>query len=258
MVARALTAMLPQIELDGPDAAVLEISDEGARFAVAAAGQVRRFEDPPRRCEERARKAAVFAALALQPPQIAAPAPPPPRPPSPTDDVRAPSVEVEVAGLFANAALGPTSTPTGGASAKLFVGGRFVGGVVGISALGPTTLSLGAVGARLLRVPVELAIRGRLFLRRVTLSVDLGLVLAAQITDGLDVAASVRQARLELGVAGTARVEYWPSRRLAPFFAFSIEGVPAPYDLDLPGVGVVGRTPRLWLGAALGLAVRLR
>jgi hypothetical protein len=172
--------------------------------------------------------------------------------------VRLPNVQLEVAGVFTAAALGPGPAPTGGASLALFAGGRWVGGVLGVTGLAPTELALTGARARLIRVPIELAVRGRLILRRWVLTLQLGLVLGAQITEGLDVPASLRQGRLEVGISAGARVEVWATRRLAPFLALAVEGIPVPYDLEIPGTGVVGQTPRLWTSLAIGLAFRAR
>src|SRR5882672_4276079 len=55
--------------LPGPDDA--SVSDEGSKFRVEIAGRERVFDDAERDCTERARQAAVFVALVLDPPLVA-------------------------------------------------------------------------------------------------------------------------------------------------------------------------------------------
>jgi hypothetical protein len=55
--------------------------DLGDAFEVTASGQAQRYADAARDCAERARVAAVFVALAMNPPSLEAPRPPTPPPP---------------------------------------------------------------------------------------------------------------------------------------------------------------------------------
>src|SRR5262245_39560943 len=50
------------------DAVRVALSDEGARYHVKVAGHERWFDDPARRCRERAIRAAVWTALIMDPP----------------------------------------------------------------------------------------------------------------------------------------------------------------------------------------------
>ncbi len=59
---------------------VPKVTDLGDRFSVSAFGQAREYADPGRDCDERARAAAVFIALALNPPFVPAPRRRPRRP----------------------------------------------------------------------------------------------------------------------------------------------------------------------------------
>ena len=67
--------------------AVVELVDLGVPFQVIVAGRVREYRDEARDCVHRARVAAVFVALTIDPAFVAAAAPPPvtpPPPPAPT------------------------------------------------------------------------------------------------------------------------------------------------------------------------------
>ena len=81
----------------GPRAAdVPRVADHGDRFTVSALGQTREYADLARDCDERARAAAVFIALALNPPVApAAPAPNPGAAAPPVAVAAAPARESE-------------------------------------------------------------------------------------------------------------------------------------------------------------------
>src|SRR5262245_1353527 len=80
-VSGLLAPLLPASRISasgGPGSADdIAITDDGPSFRVAAAGQERSFVDPVRECLDRARHAAVFVALALDPPAISTTKPPP-------------------------------------------------------------------------------------------------------------------------------------------------------------------------------------
>jgi hypothetical protein len=165
---------------------------------------------------------------------------------------------VEAGARFDAAPPGSTALYSGGAEMRLYVGSAHVGGVIGVAGLSPTTLDVPPARARLTRIPFDVGARGRLRRGRVGLALELGLVLAAQITEGVDVTPSVRATRLEVGLRASARVELWAWRRLAPFFALVGEYVPVPYELVLPSAGIVGTTPLGWVGGVAGLALAVR
>ena len=288
----ALRAILPNLVVatDGRAQGLrIELWDSGADYGVVAGPEGRAFTDPSLRCEERARKASIVVALVLEPPTLEVPAArvPPPADDGPlrlpaarglSENARQPSSQttvapkkcrptydcstlllLEVAGLVdAAPRSGTNSLWSGGAALRLFVGARHVGGLLGIAGLSPTTMGLGMASARLTRVPIDVGVRGQLRRGRLGLSLEGGAVMTIQITEGVDVTPSLRETRLELGVRAAAKVEYWVTRRIAPFVAIHGEYVPLPYDLVLPAVGTVGMTPRFWVGAMLGLALRLR
>src|SRR5262245_62881 len=76
-LARALSSLLPDARVaDGDHALVVRIDDFGARWRLTVDGASRELPDGARRCEERARQAAVVVALALEPPSVAVAKPP--------------------------------------------------------------------------------------------------------------------------------------------------------------------------------------
>lgn len=87
-VAAALVEAMPDAAIvDAPDGAtsaigvervpIVAVSDDGAHYRAMVDGVARSFEDAAANCSDRARKVAVVAALAIEPPSVAAPAPPP-------------------------------------------------------------------------------------------------------------------------------------------------------------------------------------
>jgi hypothetical protein len=68
----------------------------------------------------------------------------------------------------------------------------------------------------------------------------------------------VENTRIELGLRIAATLDYETPSGVAPFLALQTELIPDPYNFVVPTTGVVGTTPRCWLGGIFGLAVRLR
>ncbi|HVJ15856.1 MAG TPA: hypothetical protein VM686_10445, partial [Polyangiaceae bacterium] len=64
-----LKRLLPHTHFDSAaaDAEAVLIEDGGDSFSVSVGGETRRFDDASRECAERARLAAVFVALVLDP-----------------------------------------------------------------------------------------------------------------------------------------------------------------------------------------------
>jgi hypothetical protein len=65
-------------------AAEILIRDQGASWSIEVRGRSASYSDPDRHCAERARVAAVFAALALEPLETEEPVIAPAQPPTPT------------------------------------------------------------------------------------------------------------------------------------------------------------------------------
>jgi hypothetical protein len=248
-LAAALGAIFPDLEMDGADALRVTVEEiDGARYRVSAGTASREFVDTPRRCDERAKKAAVFVALELAPPMLST------SPSRPRTSRQGLQIELEAAGVYDSA---PSAAAyAGGGRLAIYLGTRHVGGALGIAGLSSMTLELMGARARLSRVPIDLSARGQLRLHRVGLALDLGLVVAPQITSGLDVPASRTEVRVEFGLRLACHVEVWLGR-VAPFAMIQTEYVPAPFNLTLPAGQVVGTTPSYFLGAEVGIVVRL-
>jgi hypothetical protein len=255
-VGAALQAILPDvITAADPSGAALrvELSDAGPAFHVTAGSEARAFEDRSRRCGERANEAAVFIALVLEPPSVTE------APVRRRTVRRRPVVVLVAAPAIAVALAAHARQPVAaGGELQLFVGNRFVGGVVSAQGLSPVTLQVTAARAQLTRVPLSLAMRGQLRRRTLELAIDLGLVLSFQVTEGLDVTPSLRETRLELGLRAALQLVWWLRPRVGLVAGARFEWLPRPNDLTLAGAGIVGTTPSCWIGAMLGLAVQLQ
>jgi hypothetical protein len=272
-VAAALRVALPNAPI-GNDAGA-QVTDHGASFHVRVGPAERTFSDAARRCDERARKAAVFIALALSPPTLSEPEvregdrpedaarePPVPAPaPVVTAAPREPrAVEMQLElGAIVDHAPGK-GLLSGGAQARFYLaagGGGAFGLVFGLTALSPTTVELGTARARLTRVPIDAGVRGVLRSGGLTAGLEGGPALAIQHTRGLDITPSAEETRVELSLRLAARLEYWAGPDLAPFIGLQAALVPRPSQLTLPE-GPAGSLPRVWAALLGGLVLRVR
>jgi hypothetical protein len=263
--AHALRAIFPDLRIPDTqhsDDMRVEVDDSGSRYRVAAGEEQREFVDPDRRCDERARHAAVFVALVLEPPFVRDAQPSVVEHAEPRSDraaERFPHVQLGIAGIIAAAPRSDsTGITTAGGQLQLFVGRRDVGAVVGVTALAPSTVQLEGVSARVTRVPFDLGVRGTMHRGRAALSLDAKLVVAMQVTRGVGTSLAQTQTRLEPGIAIATRFEFWGWKQSAPFAGLEVELVPRTYNLEWAGMGVVGTTPRYWLGVVAGWVFGVR
>jgi hypothetical protein len=260
-VAAALRAVFSDLVIDAEGRAEelrVELSDDGSEFRVAAGASERVFTDGTFGCDERARKAAVFIALVLEPPAVADAAP---RPHSGaiTPQTRGLELTLEGGGRL-EGAPGAHLEPAvaAGAQLQLAAGNRYVAGVVGVAALSPVTLVFASARARMQRIPLHASVRGRLPMGRLALSLEAGLALSIQLTEGVDVMSSLSQARLGVGIRVAAQLDVQLWRRIGLFAAVQLEWLANPNNLVLPSAGIVGMTPEYWLAGVVGASVRLR
>jgi hypothetical protein len=296
-LAAALRRALPQARITAgldrrPGSIVIELTaipGSGGRYRVTVLGRERRFADPGGHCEERARAAAVFVALEVDPPRLLAepapaepaPAPPAPAPPAPAPAPPAPpqarpasrvDLDLDIEGgpalLFApRGGRGEAGLLALGMDLRAVLCRRAFCGAAGVAGLPiwpvPLTLPLTGASARLLRVPLHLSARARLRRGRFEAAVEVGGVLAVLLAEGLDLPGAVAprswDARLEGGVRlqGLLRARVRPG--LALFFGLEAQVAPAPYALVIEveeGPRVLGRTPAAWLGLQAGLSAR--
>ena len=244
---------------------LVEIVDLGVPYRILAAGQIREYRDETRDCGYRARIAAVFVALAIDPAQLPAqlPAPLPaqlplpsaPQPaPPPVDDTPAPRARLDL-GATAVGGLGPEDhVGQLGVELRWSAGRRRLGPEVGLTALLPVDNTVGSVRLRQWRLPIDAGLRARIPGPRFERYGELGLSAALLSERALDLATSRSQTGIELGLR--LAVGLHASRgRLAPFAALSGELVPAPPAIFALPAGTVGHTPIFWIGATAGASL---
>ncbi len=253
-LAAQLAPLLPRFRVVAGEPAEgdheVRISDGGARYGVTVDGVERTENDEARRCDERARTAAVLVALALETPSFG----PPPVPPALPR--RKAWVELEAAGLVE---AGTSAPLTGGAALRLSAGNDRIAGVLGVSGVAPGSWSFtGAESAQVTRVPIDAGLRATLRRGPVELAGDLGLSATVLKVSGTGFGATVDGRGVEWGLraAGTFRLRAGP--RLAPFVSVEALYAPAPHRLVIdPGDRTI-TLPYLWLGLLLGAAVRIQ
>jgi hypothetical protein len=247
--------------------AVVELIDLGAPFQVVVGGRVRQYHDEPRDCAHRARVAAVFVALTIDPASVAAPAPPPPPPVSPpaaTIEARTPGqaprarARVDVAAAV-DAGLGSRDRVTQtGVAARLTIGGGRLAFVAGAIALWPVDTSVGGVRLRQRRLPFDAGVRASFTERRGLVPYgELGLCVAVLSETALELAAANSRTTVELGARAAFGVRRAGAARLAPFAALHVELIPSPAEIYALPQGVAGHTPYFWVGASVGASLGL-
>jgi hypothetical protein len=259
----ALAHLRPNLD---PLPSDFRLADLGDAFEVTVGGQVQRYADAARDCTERARVAAVFVALAMNPPSLEAMRPPPPVPPPAIQQPRPPERELSwlSVGVAArvDGAVGGGSDATSGAT----VGGELdvsVGkGPFGVEASAGVVTStqnmIASVEVTQQRFPCSLSAT---FRRRASAHLEVGADLGAALTpftlhgQGLDMTLPVTRfdagahLALELRVAGPA---------LAPFANLHVEYFPRTYEIAVAPLGNIGTTAPLQIGLSVGVAFEAR
>jgi len=247
----ALRSIFPDVAVGGGELRV-ELVGSQDRYRVVAGTAERDFVDPEMRCDERARNAAVFVALVLEPPFVEPPVVEPPvRVVATAPEPRRWGLGVEIAGLVDVA----DRLAMPGGQLDVVVGGERFAAIAGAELLPSTDWMLGGVRAELRRIPIYAGARGVLRHGDLAGWAEVALATTIQVTRGLDTSASVTETRLSLGGRLGVGVSYRAWDHAIPFLAVHAELIPETYDLTWPGAGVVGTMPHVWVGAVAGVAV---
>ena len=263
---------MARLRLPGKPNASIQIEDLGAMFRISVLDKVREYREEARECAYRAKVAALFAALIIDPtalvnaglcerppcspPEEAAlPAPvevkveTPTPPPAPLPQ---PLVRMELSPTFMTG-LGAKQLATHwGGVLRIALGRGPVVPVLGAAALWPANTSIGDVRLRQWRLPVDLGIRATLASSWIDLYGELGLAFALLSERALDLATAKTQTGIELG--GRVGLGARLARRagLTPFVLLQAEFLPQPPQVFALPEGVAGRTPYVWMGACVG------
>lgn len=248
-----------------PDSASASIDDQGDRVRIRVATEERVFKDAGRSCGERARTAAVFIGLVLDPPVFPeakprpAPAQPAPRPVAERPQHRATALTLELGPLLEAAPISDAAQlPLAGGFGARLAWGRGLAVAVGAAFLLPTRLALPAADARAVWLPFDVSLRGTHEAGPVGLAAELGPELALLFVSGDRVKNPRTSTRVEPGARAALSLTWGMSSQLGAFVSLFGVWRPVPYRFrvnpDLPS----GTTPPLWLGASLGLSFRSR
>lgn len=250
-VASELQALLPHASFaDVAGAIRVQVSDEGERYRVTTSGTERTLEDPKRRCADRAHAVAVVVDLILAPPRAEE---------LPRLARRPYFVDLAASGRLELApGVGGGLLVTGGAELRLDVGWRFIAGSLGVRGLGPVTESFGVGSAQLTRIPVDIGARAAWRRGRFELGGAAAFSAAALVAEGRDVAPARTSARFDPAARIVLGLRWWFSARLGVELAASVDVALHPLDVTVDPVGVVGQTPRVWIGFGLGPVFRVR
>jgi len=254
--------LAPLVGSVAPDRLVgggLRVNDLGDKFEVAAAGQTSQYVDAARDCSERARVAAVFIALALNPPLASVDAGPPATPSA--SEAVGPHwwARLALAGRIEHSpnADGRSSPAVSlGGELRAAVGKGVLGAAVAGGVLAPTVVTFGSVPVRQQRFPFSVAatLRGKVR-GPFELAGDLGFsfVVLRLRGEGLDTIDPAT--RLDVGGRGGLALSLVsPASRWAPFLALHVEYFPRPYEFEVGPLGRIGSTNHLWVGASAGLS----
>jgi hypothetical protein len=239
------------------------IVDLGDAFEITAGGQVQRYADAPRDCLARARVAAVFVALAVNPPSIQSPPPPPvPAAQAPPTPVRERSwLSVGLAARIDDALGGGSATAggtTAGGELEVAVGRGAFGLVASAGLVTSTESTIDAVRVGQHRFPCSLSATVR---RRATARLELRGELGASLTpftlhgQGLETALPVT--RFDAGARAAIELRLL-MRALVPFVSLHAEYFPRTYEISVAPLGDIGATAPFQIGLSLGAAFDAR
>jgi hypothetical protein len=247
------------------------ITDEGTQYRVTIAGQERFFVDGARQCAERARHAAVFVALVLDPPLVPGPAEPTPAapptpPPSPPPSERPAAVSPPPTLGALDFTLGTVLQVAPAA------GDRRTTVAAGVMAWARAKRGFHlALGTGVLRgafqfddiaadawwVPIHLAAGITYETEPWEVGAEVGPSATILSVRGRELEQAESQVRVEWGGRASAFSRFWFSKNFALYLAGEALVRPSTYALLIQPQGPIGFTPGLWLGGSAGLSCRL-
>ena len=259
-IRRQLGPLLPDTEVvlaAAEPGRAARVVDAGLSFTIDVAGARRQIREPARDCVERARIAAVFIALALDPPMIPARQEAASVVPLVAAASPAPEPQRQVSLLFG----GRFSAALTSAEGNVLGVGPLLGAAIGqsnwevaaaASLLTPYTLRFERGSVRMIRAPIELGYR--VLGRTGAVTGYLGAGVAADLlrVTGVSFERSASALRLDLGVRGTFGVRHAVSSSWAVFAEVAGAFFPRPYRFELEPTGAVGTAPSTWLALSFG------
>ncbi len=261
-----LQSLLPSAGVAGAQTSA-SVADRGAAYVVAVGDRTKTYADADRNCDQRARIAAAFIALALEPepvpPEPERVAPPAPVAPSAPED-RVPQAApppgvpwARLDGVGAFEVSSPLGLGSPGLGLEIAAGRGAWGAWAACTWIGAATMRLAVAGEslRLERFPCAIGPTARLLTRVLETELKAGLALGAVRAAGEGFATLYSAERLEVGarLAIDAALHLSPDARLEPVAGLEVTYYPVPYHLVRAPGGIVASTPTLWAGLTAGL-----
>jgi hypothetical protein len=261
-----LQSLLPAAGI-APATIDASVADRGAEYVVAARGRSKTYPDPDRNCSQRARIAAAFVALVLEPDSLATgserAAPPAPLVASSAEDASGASARpreppwARLDGLGAFELSGPSALGALGLALELGAGRGAWGAWAACSWIRGATMQLPVPGesVRIERFPCAIGLAARLVRPMLEADLKVGVALGAMRASGQGFATTYSSERLEVGVrlALDAALHLSPRAHLLPVVGLEVTYYPVPYELVGAPTGIVASTPTVWAGATAGL-----
>jgi hypothetical protein len=265
--------LIARLRGPGKPNASIQIEDLGAMFRISVLNKVREYREEARECAYRAKVAALFAALIIDPTALInaglcerPPCSPPPEPspparvetqtpppaPPPLPLVSPPLVRLELSPIFMTGLGAKELAAHWGGVLRVALGRGPVVPVLGAAALWPADTNVGGVRLRQWRLPVDLGIRATLASSRIDFYGELGLAFALLSERALDLAIGKTKTGIELGGRVSLGARFARRAGLTPFISLQAEFLPDPPRVFALPEGVAGRTPYVWLGACVG------
>ena len=256
----------------------VQIEDRGASYRIIVTTvkgtKERIYQGPERDCEKRARFVAVFVVLTLMPPEgqlpdatVAEPTSPAPRPPSPEISNPKPEPNLVAERLFRLevAATAEQGIKLDGANGVGYFGGSLralVGRGVLVPALGVSYATLGhfdagGVQGDLARAAAHAGLRARVRASVWELGAEVDGVIVASRATATNLLHPTSDSGIDLGVEAALLVAVPTKIFVEPFLATAVRWIPVPHELTAIPRGEVGVLPHLWIGASVGVALRL-
>jgi len=160
------------------------------------------------------------------------------------------------AALVATAASGGAASVGGGV--RLGIGRGVLGAALGASAFTTATLAYSDVVVSMTRVPADLSLTATLARPRYRFFGELGPAVVPFVGGARNLAVSRQGLGVDFGVRAGLGLAFRASARVWTRIAVEAVAIPVPTWLSTDDRAPLGRTPYLWLGASVGVDLRLR
>jgi hypothetical protein len=256
----AALAQLLSAKSSRASSAAVTVRDLGTSWSVQVAGRSATYSDPDRNCPERTKIAAVFAALALEPPDVGdlSPAPPMRESTGPTRPRLSPKHRLDLAPEFL-VALGAgqrRSALTWGGSLRWLASGERFGLTAGLGAGYPASIRVQEYEVSLGRVSLDASASLSWRWGAAELGIAVGPYGALLLAHGRGLYSNANSTHIDAGGRLGFRAQTIGGR-VSPYLALQAELSARHFSLVVDPIGDVGTAPRIWLGLLAGGTISL-